>query len=581
MRLEDVSPVDTGASLGLSTRDRRALAAVEPRTVNQLHAWLRLVLDIVTPREPVVAHHASPMDYLADAFFAGAELDTLGPRDAVVWASRGSGKTFYAALATTLDLLFKPGVEVMLLGGSFGQSQRMHRHLRALFDRDAVAHTLAAPPTERGLRLASGSAARLLAQSETSVRGARPQILRCDEAELFSRDVWTAAQLVTRSALCGGRPVPGRIEALSTWHEPTGLMAELVRSATNDAHGPTAAARTTERPPDRPITHEAAATEHAPRAAGYAREQPNAATGDGEQRGGAARRRLFRWSVLDVLDRCAAGQDESACAGCALAPECGGRARSIAAGAGHVPPADAVRAKHRTDAQTWESEMLCLPPRRAAGDDAVYPEFDPERHIDPYEPTDAERAAAAGPNHEWIGGIDFGYRNPTVILWALLRRQPDRPTLHLIDELVRSGATIDEHAHAVLDGQWPVPTWFGVDPAGHQRSDQTGFSPIAVLRKRGLVIRAPRVALADGLRAVRSRLRSASGAASLLVHPRCVKLIDALARYRYPPDAPTGSARRAPAEQPLKDGPDHACDALRYLVTALDLRHGAASGSYI
>ena len=66
-----------------------------------------------------------------------------------------------------------------------------------------------------------------------------------------------------------------------------------------------------------------------------------------------------------------------------------------------------------------------------------------------------------------------------------------------------------------------------------------------------------------GIEAVRRRLKRADGSVHLRIHARCVTLIDSLMKYHYPPDRPDIS-------QPVKDGPDHACDALRYLIVNLD-----------
>ncbi|MEO1130507.1 MAG: hypothetical protein AAFX05_12495, partial [Planctomycetota bacterium] len=164
----------------LSPVDRRTLAMMRPRTRPPLRAWLRLVLGITVPHIPRIDGSAPPFEYLCHSF-----LPNDGPRDCVVWAARGAGKTFYAALATALDLLFRPGIEVMLLGGSLEQSGRMHAHLRRLLASPAVTHLLDGRPTERRIRLINGSCARIVAQSPTSIRGIRPTVLRCDEVELF------------------------------------------------------------------------------------------------------------------------------------------------------------------------------------------------------------------------------------------------------------------------------------------------------------------------------------------------------------------------------------------------------------
>ncbi|MEE4298773.1 MAG: hypothetical protein V2J24_04950, partial [Pseudomonadales bacterium] len=66
-----------------------------------------------------------------------------------------------------------------------------------------------------------------------------------------------------------------------------------------------------------------------------------------------------------------------------------------------------------------------------------------------------------------------------------------------------------------------------------------------------------------GVRAVARRLKAADGRIGLLIDPRCAGLIRSLTAYRYPADQPE-------AELPVKDGHDHAADALRYLVAALE-----------
>jgi hypothetical protein len=103
----------------------------------------------------------------------------------------------------------------------------------------------------------------------------------------------------------------------------------------------------------------------------------------------------------------------------------------------------------------------------------------------------------------------------------------------------------------------------GIDPAGHQRSGQTGRSDAAVLHTAGLRVRSRRMTVQEGVRCVRTRLAPAAGLPRLLVHARCERLIEAMERYHYP-------AERPESVEPVKDGHDHAADALRYLVVNLD-----------
>jgi hypothetical protein len=529
-----------------------------PKTPAELHEWLKRALDVEVPRSPVVRGHAAPFDYLVQAYFEGT-ITGHGP-DCVVWANRGGGKTFLGAVATLLDLMFKPGVQVRILGGSLEQSQRMFEHLRRLLERPGLGDLVDGRITERRIRLTNGSCAAVLAASQASVRGTRVQKVRCDEVDLFDPEMWEAVQLTTRSMkLKGpwGDDVKGSIEALSTMHRPHGLMWKLV--------GP-----------------------------------PKAEGGAGDD--GAKARRVLRWGVLDVLEVCG---EEHACGACVLFEECRGRAKpearkeraggegvdagkgTVGVGGGHVAVADAVRMKRRVDATTWQSEMLCLRPRRS---DAVYPEFDPREHV-------FGDGAAVGVVAGYVAGMDFGIRAEAVVLLASIDAAG---VVRVEREHAARGKTLDEHVAAIrawMDSGVAGKgiDWIGADPAGGALNEQTGVSSLAVLRKAGLRVRARRSGVAEGIAMVRARLspassRGLSGAARLtlagvpalaeddgprlLIHERCTRLIECLSRYHYPTDRPE-------SESPDKrDGFDHACDALRYLVVNLDRPGKAGVGEY-
>lgn len=464
----------------------RAVAGLEPRTEAQLARFVRVVLGLAVPVEPVVSGHQSPMEYLSAAFFEPG-------RDVVVWASRGGGKTMLGAAATLLDLLFKPGVQVRILGGSLEQSERMHRYLRQLADRPMLAGVLASQPTGRRLTLVNGSGAEVLAQSQRSVRGVRVHKLRCDEVEEFRPEVWDAAQRVTRSGRCGEVEVAGTIEALSTMHRPGGLMSELVD-------------------------------------------------------GGKAK--VVRWCALDVVERCG---EQRRCEGCVLWNDCQGRARRAT---GFVGVEDLVAQWRRSSAESWASEMMCRRPSRR---DSVYPGFDADLHVS----DGGERGSVpTGGGAMVVGGMDFGMRSPRVMLWAVARREgasaEDWP-LEVVDEHVASGVTLEKHLGAIEARGWKGMAWIGVDPAGAQRNGQTGESDVQVLRRRGYAVRLRASAIRDGVERIRRRLDRGT----LRIHRRCERLIEAMNGYHFDP-------RHVNREEPVKDGPDHLCDALRYLVVNLE-----------
>lgn len=446
-----------------------------PTNDDELHAWLIEHLSIVVVREALEPGHSAPFEYLCHAFF-----EDRMPRDCVVWANRGGGKTYYAAVATLLDMVFKPGIEIRILGGSLEQSKRMHTHLRALFAIEPFDELVDGRITERRIRLRNGSIVELLAQSQTSVRGTRVQKLRCDELELFDREVWEAAQLTTRESRAGTRRVRGSIECFSTMHVPYGLMHELIEQSSMG-----------ERP-----------------------------------------RTIFKWGVIDVLDAC---DETHQCIGddgpCPLAGECAGRAKArrhrpanASEVPGHISIDDAIALKQRVGSETWNAEMLCLRPQRS---DCVLPEFDEAVHV-------VDRIPDALHGQVSIAGMDFGIRSPTVILFA---RVDPSGTIWVHTEHVQADRPLDEHL-AVIHAHQPCPAWIGVDPAGQQRELQTGISDVHAMRQTGLVVKDRRLGLHEGLKLIRARLRPASGGPRLYIERSCDKLIESIRKYHYPKDQP-------------------------------------------
>lgn len=496
-----------------------------PCTPERLSAWVAEHLGVRIADSPIVEGHQSPLDYLTHAFFEGAferaadggwvEAPAARRRaaDCVVWANRGGGKTFLGAVATLLDLVFKPGVQARILAGSLEQSRRMHEHLRALLGRRGVSRLLEARVTSRSVRMENGAEAQVLSASQRSVRGTRVQKLRCDEADLIDADLWRAAQLVTRSAapLPGpwGGLVRGSVEALSTMHRPHGLMWDLVERG-------------------------------------------------GEPGGrGAGAWVVFRWGVADVLERCEASRS---CDGCGLRDPCAGRAKDVVRTAGHVRIDDALRQRLRVDGATWESEMLCRRPRMTH---AVYPEFERGRHV----VGGHEGGAASRRVERWCAAMDFGVRSESVVLLASV---DDRGVILVERESAATGQPALEQAR-VLE-EWVgsgytggvAPEMVAIDPAGFARSDQTGVSNASLLRERGWTVRGASAGVQTGIRLVRRRLAPADGGEpGLLIHQRCRRLIECVQRYHYPETDATSL-------EPVKDGFDHACDALRYLVAAID-----------
>lgn len=497
-----------------------------PQNPDELAAFVRDVLGARVASRALIDGNDGPLAYLVHAFFEGrfalkpdgawVDYGRQGPRppgDCVVWANRGGGKTFLGAVATALDMIFKPGIEVRILGGSAEQSRRMHEHLRRMFEHERLERLLDGRSTESRVRLRNGSRAEILAHSERSVRGVRVQKLRCDEVDLFDQALWDAAQLVTRTAspIPGpwGESVRGVVEVLSTMHVPMGMMWGIVKGS------------------------------------GRVRAWTDAAHATGGAGVEPPQRVLFKWGVVDSLERCGS---EHACGGCALGEECGGRAKTREVG-GHVTISDALVQKRRVSRANWDAEMLCKEPSRGG---CVYSEFSPDVHV-----VGGDGAEFEG---TLVAGMDFGVRAPSVVVWGKVL--PDGSLL-IVDEYAEVGRRLGDHVAAIRARRWGEPAWIGIDPAGAARNEQTGVSNLLAMRSMHLEARAQRLGVGPGIERVRSMLAPASGPVRLRVLSRCTGLIDALCRYHYP-------AGKLSDLTPEKDGTDHWCDALRYLVVNLE-----------
>jgi len=250
---------------------------------------------------------------------------------------------------------------------------------------------------------------------------------------------------------------------------------------------------------------------------------------------------VFKWCLWEVIEKCT----DRSCSQCPLWSDCGGRAKRVD---GYLRIDDCITARRRASRAGWEAEMLCKKPSL---ENVVFDEFDPSRHVRPVD-YDANLAV--------YRTLDFGFVNPFVCLWIQV---DDAGVVRVVDEYVRSRATIDVHAGEVKQrtpgGEQRVAATF-CDPAGGSVNDVTGTSVVRELRTLGIVARYRRSGILEGIELIRRAIRAGDGQSRLAISPRCQRLIEAMRCYHYPEH---GSA--AAGELPLKDGLyDHPIDALRY-----------------
>ncbi|MCX5635361.1 MAG: hypothetical protein NTW55_05955, partial [Planctomycetota bacterium] len=88
-----------------------------------------------------------------------------------------------------------------------------------------------------------------------------------------------------------------------------------------------------------------------------------------------------------------------------------------------------------------------------------------------------------------------------------------------------------------------------------------GTSVVRELKAVGIAVWFRRSSILEGIELVRRIIRSGDGLSSLVISPRCQRLIEAMQCYHYPDNVTGGK------ELPLKDGLyDHPIDALRYFL---------------
>jgi len=252
----------------------------------------------------------------------------------------------------------------------------------------------------------------------------------------------------------------------------------------------------------------------------------------------AAGYKLVNWCLWEVIEKC---PPQRKCTGCLLAEDCRGVARQAE---GFFRIDDAITIKARSSRAAWQAEMLCRGPQRQW---LVFEEFDPAVHV---------RKVEYCPDWPLFRAIDFGYSSPLSCLWIQLT---PAGCVYVVAEYARKRLPLSKHAAALLAADpGPVQMTY-VDPAGRQKESTSGAACTELLAAAGIPCAWRGSTISEGLELVRAALAPAAGEPTLYVHPRCATLIDSFNSYHYPP--PESSAD---ADRPVKDGPDHAIDALRY-----------------
>lgn len=150
-----------------------------------------------------------------------------------------------------------------------------------------------------------------------------------------------------------------------------------------------------------------------------------------------------------------------------------------------------------------------------------------------------------------IGGIDWGYTNPTVVLVAGVDGDGN---IHVHYEFYRSHVTLD----ALIPELKQITAKYGVE---RYWCDPSEPDHIRALQQAGIPADAADNAIIPGIMDVTSMLEPPNDRPQLTLSPACANTIAELKQYQWMRDK-NGKFSK---EMPVKVN-DHGCDALRYMV---------------
>ena len=425
--------------------------------------------------EPVCAEHDAPGEILRVWLDERPDITlTKGPR--------GGGKSHLRAFATHYNSLVYPKLGTRVLGGSLAQSEQIYNSLRTY---DSLSHEMNAFDrfTKTQATYCNGSEVKILAASQTSVRGPHVQELCLDEVDEIDPDL-RESSLGMCMALNG---VSGSVCMTSTEHRIAGPMAELIKKGKEGAFP------------------------------------------------------VFTFCAFEVLERCPpirSGKNLEHCPECPLVQWC----HSDMAMSCGIPKAKRANGHYAIDSliqkvrflspRVFESDYLCLQPR-AAG--VWFTRYDDLKHVavaaecDPYLPVHI--------------AIDCGVMTGAVFFQV--RRTGGRASINVFGDYLSSDRTAELDA-VEIKGLYERLTGkefdrrdvrVSVDSSGGAKNP-VGITVITIYQNAGLIGKGglehwPKYpgSVNNSLDLVDSFVQSADGNVWLTIHPRCTHLKDAFKSY--------------------------------------------------
>lgn len=200
----------------------------------------------------------------------------------------------------------------------------------------------------------------------------------------------------------------------------------------------------------------------------------------------------------------------------------------------HIDPEEIEKAKQELTEDRFAQEYMA-DFRKMEG--LVYKEFDRRLHLTEEFPTLTV---------ETLGGVDFGYRNPT----AIITLKKDYDGIYWVTEEWYKAEQTEDMVVDVVYGK----KFNKVYP------DPENASAIAAMEKKGINTRPVtkgKGSIVSGIKKVREMFKQNK----IKIHKSCIHLVQELESYAYPDWSPEKNADELPIGKN-----DHLCDSLRYII---------------
>lgn len=202
----------------------------------------------------------------------------------------------------------------------------------------------------------------------------------------------------------------------------------------------------------------------------------------------------------------------------------------------------------------------------------VYPQFSEETHvIPPFSPP---------VDWLWVAGMDHGFRNPTAWLWTCV--DPDG-RLFVFDEHYASGLLVNQHTeivHQFNEAHNKLPDYYVGDPSIRNTDPITGTSILLEYLEYDIPIMLGNNDQKAGINRVAKKLTGRVRPVledgvmiprqfpELFITENCPNLIREMKRLRWATWAKKQDEREKSKKEEQHKKDDHACDAVRYIVSS-------------